>query len=404
MNNTWTFGQYRLFRVSFGIYLFFHFLLLFPYACEIFSSSGVLSEANLSPLLYLFPNVLAITDSPIVIMIMTVIAMLASIGLVSGYHDKISAIIIWYVLASFFGRNPLIANPSLPYVGWMLFLHVAMPSQTCSEKWQFPKPLYFSVWFIMAVSYTYSGYTKLLSPSWVSLETIQLVLENPLSRDNWIRTLFLNLPPIFLKLLTFGILWLETLFIPLAFIPILRPWIWLGMLCAHFGFLTLLNLGDLSVGMILFHMISFNPAWLAPYKIDKKTAKIYYDGFCGFCHKTVQFVLKEDVTSQYQFAPLQGSTFKEYCLHYNMNIKNIPESLILVTPQGLRFYKSNAFVYILMSLGGYWRLFGILLKMIPTVLRDYGYDFIGKIRHQLFANPKNMCPLVPKEYQSKMLA
>ncbi len=403
MNNTWTFAQYRLFRICFGLYLLMHFVTLFPFTTEIFSSAGVLSDGSLSPILNIIPNILSFADGPIVLQSMSVLAMLAALGLIFGVQDKISAIILWYVLACFFGRNPLIANPSLPYVGWMLLLHVAIPGAKDSEKWQFPKPLYFAVWFIMAVSYSYSGYTKLLSPSWVSGDTIQLVLENPLSRDNWVRSLFLSMPPIFLKLITLGILWLETLFVPLALIPRLRPWIWLGMLIAHLGFLTLLNLGDLSVGMILLHMISFNPTWLAPYQNQSVTQKaiIYYDGFCGFCHKTVQFVLQEDITHQYRFAPLQGASFREYCLQNAIDTRTMPDSLVLVTSQRQIFYKSDAFVHILMSLGGYWRISSLILGIIPRVIRDAVYDFIGKNRHRILDKPETLCPLIPKEYRYK---
>lgn len=412
MNNTWTFAQYRLFRVFFGSYLLMHFLTLFPFTTEIFSSRGVLCDGSLSPILNLIPNILNFADGPIVLQSMSFIAMVAALGLILGKHDKISALILWYVLACFFGRNPLIANPSLPYIGWMLLLHVAMPSPKDSEmgqkwqkepQWQFPKPLYFAVWFIMAVSYTYSGYTKLLSPSWVSGDTIQLVLENPLSRDNWVRSLFLSMPPFFLKFITLGILWLETLFVPLAFFPRLRPWIWLGMLFAHLGFLTLLNLGDLSVGMILLHMISFNPAWLAPSQNESMTqkAKIYYDGFCGFCHKTVQFVLQEDITHHYQFAPLQGVSFQEYCQQNAIDIRIMPDSLVLITSQGQIFYKSEAFVHILMSLGGYWRILGLILRFIPRIIRDSVYDFIGKIRHRILEKPETLCPLIPEEFRYK---
>ena len=51
------------FRVAFGAYLFVHFAQLVPWGAELFSSRGVLPRSA-SPLLHLFPNVLALNDSP----------------------------------------------------------------------------------------------------------------------------------------------------------------------------------------------------------------------------------------------------------------------------------------------------------------------------------------------------
>jgi len=62
--NRWTGGQYSLYRVLFGTYLLIHFAQLLPWGAELFSNQGVLPDASASPILYLFPNVLALSDSP----------------------------------------------------------------------------------------------------------------------------------------------------------------------------------------------------------------------------------------------------------------------------------------------------------------------------------------------------
>jgi hypothetical protein len=64
MTNGWTGGQYSLCRATFGMFLFVHFVALLPWAAEVFSDRGVLPAA-VSPFLRLFPNVLAVSDSPV---------------------------------------------------------------------------------------------------------------------------------------------------------------------------------------------------------------------------------------------------------------------------------------------------------------------------------------------------
>ena len=112
---------------------------------------------------------------------------------------------------------------------------------------------------VLALSYSYSGYTKLLSPSWVSGDTVAYVLQNPLARDWWLRDLFLSLPSEILTGITWFILVIELLYAPLALIAKLRPWLWNSMLLVQFGFLMLLDFPDLTFGMLVFHLLTFDP-------------------------------------------------------------------------------------------------------------------------------------------------
>src|SRR6266498_3918551 len=128
MTNGWTANQYRLFRVLLGAYLFVHFAQLLPWASELFSNAGMLTDAAQSPLFGIVPNVLALVDTPQFVVGLVAAGGIAALAFTCGYHDKLAALSMWYVLACLFGRNPLIANPALPYVGWMLLAHLLVPS------------------------------------------------------------------------------------------------------------------------------------------------------------------------------------------------------------------------------------------------------------------------------------
>jgi hypothetical protein len=188
MRNSWTGGQYSLFRALLGIYLFVHFAHLLPWSTELFSSAGMIPDGRDSPLLLLFPNILAVIDHPAFIMSFLAAAAVASLLFCVGYRDKWAAAFIWFTLACLFGRNPLIANPSLPYVGWMLLAHLFIPAAPYGSwaargrtdpdnGWRMPAPIFLAAWIVLALSYSYSGYTKLFSPSWVDGTNVAHVLD-----------------------------------------------------------------------------------------------------------------------------------------------------------------------------------------------------------------------------------
>lgn len=265
----WNGALYGRFRFLLGLYLAVHFFHLVPWAAEIFSSQGVLPDARLSPLTRLFPNVLTLLDGPGFV---TALVALAGLGLAFGVVDRSLAVFLLYVLACLFGRNPLIANPSLPYVGWVLLAHAALPalpmgvglwrSADAARGWTFSRPLYAAAWILLAAGYSFSGYTKLVSPSWLDGTAIARVLESPLARPGVLRQALVGLPSGWLETGTYAALGLELFFLPLALLPRLRPWLWLALLAMHLGLMGLVAFADLSFGMVLVHLFVADPAWL----------------------------------------------------------------------------------------------------------------------------------------------
>ncbi len=410
MSNAWTGGQYSIFRALLGMYLFVHFAHLVPWAAEMFSSSGTLGNAELSPLARAFPNVLAVFDRPAMVYASLCAGAGASVLLALGRFDRIAALAAWYVLACLFGRNPLIQNPALPYVGWMLIFPTCLPHapygslearrrEDLAPNWRMPPALFAATWIVLAVSYSYSGYTKLLSPSWVAGDTVRYVLENPLARDTLLSHFFLSLPDGVLHGITWFILSVELLFAPLALVRKLRPWLWAAMLFVQFGFLFLLNFADLTAGMLLFHLLTFDPAWIAPVRATRGET-IYYDGACGSCHRVVRFVLTEDRAQHFRFAPLQSVGFAPLVLSPEA-ARVLPDSFVVADQRDRLLLKSDAAIHVLCRIGGIWRLFGALLMCVPKRLRDAGYDLVGANRHRMFERPSTFCPIVPAQLRGR---
>ncbi|MDF3031259.1 MAG: hypothetical protein K0R03_1817 [Moraxellaceae bacterium] len=410
MKSGWTGGQYSLFRILFGIYLFVHFALLLPWAAEVFSSDGMLADASHSPLMKIFPNLLALADSPPVIVAFVLSATVAALAFAAGWKDKWAAAWLWYVLACLFTRNPLIANPALPYVGWMLLAHLFIPAAPYGAvdavgradpagSWFMPRSIFRAAAIVLALSYSYSGYTKLLSPSWVEGQTLGYVLENPLARDWFLREVFLGLPAWLLSGITWFILYVELLYAPLALVSRLKPWLWTVMLLVQFGFLFLLDFPDLTFGMLLFHLLTLDPDWLPARSTARET--IYYDGGCGLCHRVVRFVLSEDRGEVFRFAPLQGELFRE-AIPESVR-KQLPDSFVVVTADGEVLTRSTAALHLLRRLGGLWLLLASLLQWLPKVVRDGLYRLVGANRHHLFSRPDTACPLLTPALQHRFV-
>jgi len=402
MRNGWTGGQYSLFRGLFGLYLFIHFTYLAFWAPDIFSNEGMLPDAALSPLIVAFPNILGVIDTPGFVVLLCVLAALASVFFAVGKWDKIAAVFLWFVLACFLGRNPLIINPAMPYVGWMLLAHLFIPKAPYGSwaargrvdpgnGWEFPKEIFLAAWIILALTYSYSGYTKLLSPSWVAGENIAYVLDNPLARDWFLRDIFLALPPVLLMLLTWFILAIELFFAPLCLIARLRPWLWLGMFFVQFGFAFLLNFPDLTFAMLLFHMMTFDPNWLRAKSMEG--ARLYYDGGCGLCHGVVKFILSEDTRGELTFKPLQDGELEETM--GKEAVADLGDTIVLKTAENETLTKMAAVVYVLDRLGGFWRVASWPLRILPTSVGNWLYKFVGDRRYRIFGQVENMCPILP---------
>ncbi|MCH9764587.1 MAG: DCC1-like thiol-disulfide oxidoreductase family protein [Alphaproteobacteria bacterium] len=410
MSNSWTGGQYSIFRMLFGFYLFVHFAYLAFWAPDIFSNAGMVPDAALSPLRTAFPNILSLIDEPWFVSGLAAFAAVAALFFAVGSGDRIAAVFMWFALACFLGRNPLITNPAMPYTGWMLLAHLFIPTAPYGSlaargrtdpgnRWELPTGVFLAGWVILALTYSYSGYTKLLSPSWVAGDNIGYVLTNPLARDWFLRDLFLALPPMFLKLLTWFILAIELLFAPLALIRRLRPWLWFGMLFVQFGFAFLLRFPDLTIAMLLFHLFTFNPDWLKAKSLAG--TRIFFDGNCALCHGTIRFLLAEEHDAALRFAPLQGGLLAQQI--GEEKVVALGDTFVTVTPNGRILTESDGMIHLLDHLGGLWRIVAWTVRIVPASLRNRLYHFIGDRRYTWFGSKDDFCPVLPPHLRQRIL-
>lgn len=135
---------------------------------------------------------------------------------------------------------------------------------------------------------------------------------------------------------------------------------------------------------------------------EKKTEtadRIFYDGHCGMCHGFVRFVLARDSAGLFRFAPLDSDLFRAALPESTR--ASVPDSIVLLSSDGKLLIRSAAVVYIVRSLGGFWRLLAGLIRWMPEQARDWGYDQIARIRHRLFRRPQDSCPIVPAHLRDR---
>ncbi len=115
---------------------------------------------------------------------------------------------------------------------------------------------------------------------------------------------------------------------------------------------------------------------------------IFYDGDCGFCNSSVQFILSKKKSTFY-FLPLQSIIAQEL-LEGSKVIINM--DTIYLLKKGTLYDRSSAALQITKGLrGGYPLMFAFYL--IPKFVRDAAYNFIAKRRHRI----RNSYCLIPKE-------
>ncbi len=132
---------------------------------------------------------------------------------------------------------------------------------------------------------------------------------------------------------------------------------------------------------------------------------LLYDGLCGFCDKAIQFIVNRDRKRTLHFAALQGE-FASKLLQQRPALRQV-DSLVLVhsdshgTAEQV-LVRSDAVIAIAAYLGGFWRVCGLLLRVLPRPLRDWGYNALARRRFRIFGRLDD-CRIPSTEERARFL-
>jgi len=118
---------------------------------------------------------------------------------------------------------------------------------------------------------------------------------------------------------------------------------------------------------------------------------VFYDGDCGFCNASVQFILKKR-KENFFFSPLQ-SDFASECLNEEGITINL--ETIFFKRKGKTYDRSSAALRICAGLKGGYPLLQFFY-IVPKFIRDWVYTLVAKRRHKI---KTGYCVLPTKEEQ-----
>ena len=111
---------------------------------------------------------------------------------------------------------------------------------------------------------------------------------------------------------------------------------------------------------------------------------VFYDGDCGLCSSTVRWLIRLDKKRVLVYSPISSELCRDI-------VKNPAIDSIVYAQIESRFafrawYYSDATIQIGFTLGGIYKMGGMLLRLIPRPIRDRGYQFVARHRKQIFAS------------------
>lgn len=111
----------------------------------------------------------------------------------------------------------------------------------------------------------------------------------------------------------------------------------------------------------------------------RQGAVVLYDGACGFCSRTVRFILDHERTHTLRFASLD-SPYAMTVLSARPELRDV-DSLVWVDGE-TALVRSSGALRVARYLGGPWRL-AAMLQLVPIPLRDWVYDVVARHRHRI---------------------
>ncbi len=122
---------------------------------------------------------------------------------------------------------------------------------------------------------------------------------------------------------------------------------------------------------------------------------VLYDGECGFCNRSVAFILKHERNSDIQFAPLQSAFTQELFMKNGWDQPNLSTFYYIRGNQ--KFERSGAAFEVLKFLKApYSRL--RIFRFIPRKITNWCYDQVAK-RRQRISN--GFCVMPTPEQRSR---
>lgn len=126
---------------------------------------------------------------------------------------------------------------------------------------------------------------------------------------------------------------------------------------------------------------------------------ILFDGVCGLCNKSVNYIIDHDYRNTFMFAPLQSEIAGKLLEPHNISNEAL-NSIVLIHKNKV-YQKSDAVLTIAKYMKGISRLL-VAGYILPRFFRNILYDFIARRRYKWFGK-YDACRMPTPEMKAKFL-
>ena len=132
---------------------------------------------------------------------------------------------------------------------------------------------------------------------------------------------------------------------------------------------------------------------------------LLYDGVCGLCNRLNQFVLRRDPEGVFRFSSLQSALAARVLARHGANSADLNSLYELDNPEQPNeklLARSDAGIFVLKQLGGFWGFVAFAMQLAPHFLRDWVYGIIARNRYRVFGRFET-CMLPSSENRDRFL-
>jgi len=131
--------------------------------------------------------------------------------------------------------------------------------------------------------------------------------------------------------------------------------------------------------------------------MESKRMYVLYDGDCGFCNRSVAFILKHERNSDIHFAAIQSTFTQDFFEENGWEAPNL--STFYFIHGRKKFERSAAAFEVLKNLKAPYRWLRVF-RFLPRSFADWMYDQVAKRRQRI---SKGFCVMPSPEQQERFV-
>jgi predicted DCC family thiol-disulfide oxidoreductase YuxK len=136
---------------------------------------------------------------------------------------------------------------------------------------------------------------------------------------------------------------------------------------------------------------------------------VVFDGHCGFCNRTVRWLLRRDRRDRLRFVASESDCVVGILARHGVDVASDadgPGSIVVVRDAGGVVERvlvgSDAVAALLCELRRPWTWVGVTLKWIPRPVRDMGYRLVARWRYRIWGRLES-CTVPTAEERERFL-